>query len=1110
MSQNYTVYHLHSMESLLDSCTSFEDYVDRAVELGQTSIGLTNHGNCYRWVSHKNYAESKGLKFLYGCEVYLTRKLFPITVYEAETFGKSPSKHRKVEFEKYWFDNTVGWYMALVNDSVVRIFDDTLSIKRRRKVRDNYHTILIAKNYKGFQEMNLLIDKSTQPDHFYYAPRITFDEFLGISDNVIKISACVQSPLNKYMRSDNPNESIFIDLLEKYDYYEIQPHNFEEQKQYNKFLYEASKKYHKPLIAATDTHNLDSYKAECRNMLMISNDIRYENESDIDLTYKTYDEVLDMAKRQDALPINVWKDALEETNVMASTVETFKIDTSFKYPKMYDDDSKVYEERVYRMYHEKLEKGIIQPDLRWEKNIKEEIRVFKKLNMMGFMLFMSELICWCWDNGIPVNVSRGSVGGSCCAYITNIIDLNPIQWNTIFYRFCNEDRVECGDIDEDFPPSQRHFIYEHIISKFGSDKTAYVLTMGTLADKKCIENIGRALSYLWQDKKYGHPKGGNYKHNNDSDNPWSLSKIDTIKKEYDIDKENVKKKYPELFYYFDGLLNTTVSHGIHAAGIICAPLTLPDNYGTFWSDGKRVISIDMDECHYCGLNKYDILGLKNVEIIEDTCKFAGIPYPHSYQMNWDDKNVWDHITDSPIGIFQFEGDYAFDLMKKFKPRKINDLSLLNAALRPSGASYRDKLIARIPNKNPSKMISDLLAPNNGYLVYQEDTLKFLMQICGLRGSEADTVRRAIGHKDRKVIEKAMPKILDGYCKNSDKPRQEAEEEARQFLKVINDSSEYQFGYNHSTGYSMLSYMCAYFRHYYPVEFITAYLKNASNDDDITNGTALARQMRIKIYPIKFRHSQGDYSCDHGAIYKGIGSVKNCNIQVADELYELRNNTYSTFTDLLVDIKEKTTANKTKIVALIKLDFFSEFGEINHLLATYALFRKFYDKKNVSKDAGLNPEICAKFALRETAKQYKFDHDSMLEMLRDTEKHLDVEPATPKELLTWQKELMGYCTYTEPDADVRKVFVLDLDTRYSPRFTAYCLKSGQTCQMKVHKNRRSRDQLVHSTFKDKPFEEGNILYMSECAKRHKVRKNADGNWVKTNDYEWWLNDYKVLQ
>ena len=248
----------------------------------------------------------------------------------------------------------------------------------------------------------------------------------------------------------------------------------------------------------------------------------------------------------------------------------------------------------------------------------------------------------------------------------------------------------------------------------------------------------------------------------------------------------------------------------------------------------------MEEVHEVSIPKYDILGLRNIQIIRETCKLAGIDYPLSHTVNWQDENVWKDIVTSPVGIFQFESKFAFDSMKKFVPNKVDDLSLVNASIRPSGASYRNNLLQREFNKNPSEEIDELLKGNCGFLVYQEDTIKFLQEICGLTGSEADNVRRAIGRKQKDRLDKALPQILEGYCSKSKRPREVAEEEAKQFLQIIEDSSNYQFGFNHSTGYSMIGYICAMLRYYYPLEFITAFMNCSDTEEDLSSGMELAR------------------------------------------------------------------------------------------------------------------------------------------------------------------------------------------------------------------------------------------------------------------------------
>lgn len=1033
---NYVTYHLHTELSLLDSCTNFKSYVDKAKELGQTAICFTEHGTTYNWIEKKMYCEEHGIKYLHGVECYLTKSLLQIDEENIEP----------------------------------------------HKVRDNYHTILIAKNYAGFQELNTLIDLSTQEDHVYYKPRITFDEFKNISNNIIKISACLASPLNK-LRDEN--------LIKYYDYLEVQPHiNSTDQKEYNIWLYEMSKKHNKPLIAGTDTHNINKYKAECRSILQKAKRIMFTNEDEFDLTYKSYDELVDMFKRQGSLPEAAYLTAIENTNIMAASVEEFKLDTTFKYPKLYEDEEAVFKQRINRMYADKLKKGIIKNDPKYIKQIREEMRVFKKIGMVGFMLFMSELICWCWENGIPIGPCRGSVGGSVIAYITDIIDVDPIVWKTVFSRFCNEHRTEIGDIDVDIAPSQRHLVYEHIIDKFGIDKTAYILAIGTISDKGTIDEIGRALMYQWNESH------GLKFDDKTKDNPYHYDAVAAIKQEYEVNPDATKAKYKELFYYFDGLVNTAISQSMHPAGIVVAPLTLPDNYGTFWQDEKRIMTINMEEIHEVSLVKYDLLGLKNIEIIKDTCELAGIPYPKSHTVNWEDENVWNDIISSPVGIFQFESDFAYDSLKKFKPKHINDLSLVNAALRPSGTSYRDRLLGGEINKNPSEIIDELLKPNKGFLVFQEDTIAFLQNICGLSGGDADNVRRAIGRKQKDRLDAAMPQILEGYCKMSTKNRGVAEQEAKEFLQIIEDSSNYQFGFNHSTGYSMIGYLCAMLRYYYPEEFIAAYLNNANNDDDIRNGTDLAKIKKVNIHPVKFRHSGATYTVDKAthSLYKGCGSVKFLNADVADKLYNMKEQKFDSF----VDVLKVFPGDSRMLNILIRLNYFSEFGCVGKLLRIVDLYAAYNGKKIIKKDKNTLPvEIIGKYAISETEKQYKFDEASMSAMLTELIGMVSDKDIPLQTKLKAEIEYLGYVATVIPEA--RNVAaVMSVDCKYSPKIGLYDLSTGTTLTVKVAKK----------TYQREPLCVGQIInYRTE--ERAGWTRNANGEWVTdTSKRDLWLSYYML--
>ena len=471
---------------------------------------------------------------------------------------------------------------------------------------------------------------------------------------------------------------------------------------------------------------------------------------------------------------------------------------------------------------------------------------------------------------------------------------------------------------------------------------------------------------------------------------------------------------------------------------------------------RSILQIDMECVHEVSLVKYDILGLKNIEIVKDAYELLGQPYPKSHEINWADEAVWQDMLRSPIGIFQFEGDFAFQMLKQYEPHSIFDMSLVTAALRPSGASYRDELMQHKPHKNPSPIIDELLADNNGYLIYQEDVIKFLQQICGFSGSDADNTRRAIARKDEDRLQKALPEILEGYCDKSPQPREVAEQEAKEFLQIIQDASSYMFGYNHSVGYCMIGYLCAYLRYYHPYEFITAYLNNANGEEDVKNGNELATLYGIRIIPPRFGLSKDKYllNAEEKVIAKGISSVKYMNADVANELYELAEASKpESFMDLLMLLNEKTRLDTRQREILVKIDYFAEYGNAKELLRMVDLFTFFKNgtMKKIPKDK-LTPElepVIAQYATDMTksgtvAKNYTFTNlPGLLRHIESMVRDMHIPDFDLKSKMQIQLENLGYIDLTtNKKEDQRKLIVMDiypLKSKASDNIWAYALQ-----------------------------------------------------------------------
>lgn len=651
--KNYTVYHLHSDYSnangYMDSCTKFDEYIKLAVKSGMKAIAFSEHGNTYDWIKKKQYCDKYGLKYIHGVETYLC---------------------------EHFADNDRGGHIGLY-----------------------------AKNLDGVKEINQLVANSTlkgtkednSDRHTYYNPRISLEELINTSDNIIITTACLASPLWKWTSDDKKEAwNKLLDFLMKNKhrcFLEIQYHNHKDQVEYNQKLHFISLKTGIPLIAGTDTHSSTPYKAECRAILQKSKDSFYGDEDSFDMSWKTYDELVERFRVQCALSENVILEAIENTNKLADMVEDFQLDKTFKYPDLYGDNVREqWQNLILSKLKDKLDSGAIDRDKldKYKSNVHEEFKAMCKQGMESFMMFMSELVGWCRENGIPVGTGRGSVAGSTIAYITDITDVDPVVWDTVFSRFCNADRISLADIDCDFFGLDRPKVYEYIINRFTPQKTAYITTFSTLKDRGCIDVLAKGLDYkdlakvmdiknafdslyesynkIIQEEvnieemvESGEQEGSSVDFDNHDlymkriNHNKAKLEADKIKREFDL----LKQENRDLFYYFDGLKGTIIAKGVHPAGIIGSPITLADNLGIYYRDGNKdmpVSTSSMKAVDSVNFVKFDILGLKCVGVIKQACDLAGISYPRAHEVDWNDEKVWNNMIQCPVGVFQFEGE----------------------------------------------------------------------------------------------------------------------------------------------------------------------------------------------------------------------------------------------------------------------------------------------------------------------------------------------------------------------------------------------------------------------------------------------------------------------
>ena len=395
--------------------------------------------------------------------------------------------------------------------------------------------------------------------------------------------------------------------------------------------------------------------------------------------------------------------------------------------------------------------------------------------------------------------------------------------------------------------------------------------------------------------------------------------------------------------------------------------------------------------------------------------------------------------------------------------------------------------------------------------------------------EADIVRRGFAKKtgtdkyipiikDGGYLSQNSEHYIDGYIKTmKDKygiSEEKSNEDIVAFIRVIEDASEYLFSLNHSQPYSYTGYISGYLRYYYPLEFLTVALNINKDKEEKTNAlTAYAKKVNIKIRPPKFRHSRSNYICDKtdNTIYKGIGSIKHLSNDAAERLYELRDHRYNTFFELLEELEAIREVDSRQIDILIKLDYFSEFGDINLLLDMYQKFDMLYGKKIIFKkridEYGIPEEIIRKYAEKETDAQYRFNPCGMRKMIAYYYTTINIPRISLTQKIKYQQEHLGYVDYIDPNLSPRYACVISVDTRYSPRAELQCLKNGALSELKVHK-RKNVKLGIKTTFSDVPLEPGDIIYMTKCKKEPRLKKEND-KWVETDQMEWWLWEYKKV-
>lgn len=550
---NYVAYHVHTMLSNavtnIDSVTKYKQYVDIAKECGMKALAFSEHGNIFEWVHKKEAIEAAGLKYIHAIEAYITERI---------------------------------------------------PCDGEEKIRDNYHCILIARNWDGVKALNRIQEVSFNRNdgHYYYAPRITLEELYSLGDNVIITTACTASILCK--GTDSAKESYIKFLKENKDrcFLEVQHHNTEKQYTYNKYLSKLSRDIGVRLIAGTDTHCLNKEHEMGRIALQHGKGVFFDDEVGWDLTWKTYDQLVDAYKTQDALSREEYMEAINNTNVMASMIEPFELDRSFKYAKIYKDGESVLRQKLFAPETIKsiVDEGFTEQEV--TERLEQEVETFKTLNATDFILLEEHIVNWEHSHDMWQGPARGSAASSLALYALGVTEVNPLKYGFYFWRFMDKSKYSLADVDMDNGAEDRDklkfwMLNDHL--DLPNVKTCEIITFNTIALKGAIRDIGRGLN-------------------------MPLDEVDKIAKavhEVSVDEEKIvtiddswRKQYPELFKYVDIVIGTIVSIGSHPSGVVVSDLDISSEFGLCYlkDDPYPVSCINMKELDSLNFTKQDALG----------------------------------------------------------------------------------------------------------------------------------------------------------------------------------------------------------------------------------------------------------------------------------------------------------------------------------------------------------------------------------------------------------------------------------------------------------------------------------------------------------------------
>ncbi|MDP3982351.1 MAG: DNA polymerase III subunit alpha [bacterium] len=942
--------HVHSHYSLLDGLAKIDQLLDRVEELGMNSVALTDHGVMYGAVEFSKKARARGIKPIIGCEVYVAQE------------GRE---------------------------------------QKRSGIDDkSYHFLLLARTKQGYQNLVALVTEA-HLNGFYYKPRIDEELLDTHAEGITALSGCLKGKIPQLILSGRLEDAKklairYEGLFGKGNFYlEIQHHaNIPEQAKVNKEIKKIAKETGIPLIATADCHYMRPEDAEAQDVLMLINTgAKHDDEERLSLRHDDFSMrgPKEMAEHFLDVP-----EALENSCKIADSC-SFELELgTIKLPPYPLPNGKTADEFLRELAFEGLAmKSEFNGSQAAKERLEDELQVIAQTGYATYFLIVQDLVNWAKKRHIVVGPGRGSAGGSLVSYVLSITNVNPLQYNLLFDRFLNRERISMPDIDLDFADHRRDEVINYVADKYGRDHVAQIITFGTMAARAVIRDVGRALGYEYSycDKTakmipFAHTL------------QMTLDNVEEFRDFYDSNEK--ARRLIDLGKKLEGVARHASTH---ACGIVISAdslRTLVPVQRPTQTDQNIVTQYDMKSVEDIGLLKMDFLGLKNLSIIEDTLKRVYAIHKVNVDIEripHDDPKVFELLRKAEtIGIFQVESSGMRRYLREMRPTEFEDLIAMIALYRPGPMELIPEYIARKHGRRTIEYLHPALEPilknTQGICIFQEQLMHIATSLAGFSVGEADVLRKAVGKKIEKLLVEQKGKFIDGMTRNGIN-RQVAE----QIWEWILPFAKYGFNRSHAAAYAIIAYQTAWLKAHYPLEFMSALITAERGDvERVAFLIDECKKMGVEVLSPDINESFSQFSVvsDRGQIRFGLSAIKNVGEKIVDCIIQERkaNGRFLSIQDFVSRVSSRDL-NKKSLESMVKAGVFDQFGERNRLLS--------------NSDRLLS--IAREGAKMQNGSQTSLFGSSMQSSISSILE--DASPASEREILRWEKELLGLYVTSHP-------------------------------------------------------------------------------------------------